>query len=1837
MNIASDPRFRDGITRHWGRWLRYGLWLIGLWLLGCSGGRPETETRTQTQALKSQGARAGTTPGVAASRWASKARPTRALAAGHRAVWLQMRGSASLTSARSIRDWKSRGEAVYTSLTRAAQRSQAPLIAELERRRVRYKSHWIVNAIRIEADETTIQELARRPDVARVVESRTWEIPPPQPATPQHKVNAVEWNIANVRAPEVWTDFGTRGEGVVVATIDSGAEWDHPALVNQYRGTQADGSVDHNYNWFDPSSVCGSPSDEPCDNYGHGTHTMGTIVGDDGDENQIGVAPGAKWMTAKGCEEDWCSDEALLASGEWMLAPTDLNGQNPRPDLRPQIVSNSWGGWSGDDFYRDAVEAWVAAGIFPVFAIGNDGDYCGSASSPGDYPESYGVGAYDISEELAWFSGRGPSFYEVIKPNIAAPGVDVRSSVPGGDYEWNSGTSMATPHVAGSVALLWSAAVAYSGDIEGTRLVLDSSAIDHEDLSCGGDADNNNAWGEGQLDAYEALVIANPGPTGTLSGTVTSSADGAPIVGARVLADGERDRTTSTDNTGTYSIRLPVGEYAVSASAFGFYTGTGTATIVEEETVTLDFALEQAPTHAVVGTVVDPEGAPLADAEVTLRGTPLPAQTTDEAGYFEFPAVPEGEYVLHASSGGCILDADLAIEVDGDEDLDVLLDYKTDAWGYQCRPVTFEYVPGETRLGLSGDDEQVSVDLPFTFSLYGEAYDSLFVTTNGYAAFVSEYPAFWHESIPTTYEPNAAMYVLWDDLWVDYGGIYTATIGDAPNRRFVVEWRDVAFLYDETQTASFELVLSENGDIVMQWASADSQYAQGSNATIGIENGTGDIALQYSYNEAGVTEGMAILYEEPYTGFLRGVVRSADGSAPIRGATVTATRTDNGLARRTVTDDSGTYSLRLPVGEFNVDVSAFGFYAESGSATIEEEATVVLDFALDEVPTHVVSGTVIDSEGTPIAGAQVTLQDTPLPTATTDASGYFEFSVVPEGEYVLHASRIGCYLDANIAVVVDSDETVTATLDAKTDAWGYQCRPVTYEYIPGETVLNLSGDYSQVSVDLPFTVPLYGEAYESLIVTTNGYAAFISDYPEYWNESIPNPWSPNAAMYVLWDDLWVDYGEISTATVGEAPNRKFVVEWRNVDFYEDESQTASFELVLSENGDIVMQYASADTPYAQGSNATIGIENAAGNIALQYSYNEASVQSGTAVLYEVPHSGFIRGVVSDGNDGLPISGATVTATNADGDEVRVTHTNSSGVYMLQLVEGYYTLDIAKSNYTPASSSVVVMEDETIFLGFSLWTGVAVLTPATLQLTLAQDEVRTRTFVLRNEGTAWMDFEIRESGGALQPTVRVAAPPSAPLDPLARTTQGLFVESVMRGAITPSTPGDIMSSFTPVGLELAWGVGEAENLWLSDAYMVSNHEFTLDGTPTGVSYDAPWSGSWPGDMAFDETRGLVCQVAVGGNNGIHCWNPATGEVEVSITDGPWTDISQRGLAYRAEDDVFFVGGWNEGIIYQVRGASYDDPGTVISQCSPSDYAISGLAYNASANVLWMATNSESDTIYELNPDDCSILATMAPPQGGMFQGAGLDLDTEGNLWAVAQSPNQVYLTESGVPEFSDIPWLVAQPTSGSIRNRAEQAIDVTVDTTGLEPGLYLGTMTVKTTAGRQPSIRVPVSLVVSAYLHGINCGGSEYVDALTDTWEADRAYSSGAYGYVQRGAARATKEVISGTEDQELYQSQRENAYAYRFDNVPNGTYQLDLNFAEIQQRVRMGQRLFDVIAEDELLLPAHDIVYEVGTFAADPNRFQVAVTDGQLDVRLVSRTRKAPVINAIRVTHRPDL
>lgn len=437
---------------------------------------------------------------------------------GHTNIFVKMVADANLDAAETIVDRNTRLQYVYDTLTTQASLAQEGIARILSKSGFAFKSFWINNSLYIYASDLAIvRELARRTDVAYLRADH--QVPlhtPVQSYISSDSSEAIEWNILKVNADDVW-NIGFTGQGVVVANVDTGVRYTHEAIVAQYRGNNGDGTFDHDYNWFDPNMSYPAPTDTA----GHGTHTMGTMVGGDGLgqlSQDIGIAPGAQWIAAKGCGVIFCSDFALTASAQWIACPTRVDGSEPDCSKAPDIVNNSWGGGGGDAWYSSYVRSWVAAGIVPVFSIGNSGPQCNTAGSPGDYKQVIGVGATDINDVLASFSSKGPGAFRVLKPDFAAPGDNVRSSVNNSDssYAVYSGTSMAAPHVSGILALMLSAA-------PDTRLLQLYTALRTTTVTdlgmppapatCGGRAYNvypNAIYGWGRVDALGAVQALLP-------------------------------------------------------------------------------------------------------------------------------------------------------------------------------------------------------------------------------------------------------------------------------------------------------------------------------------------------------------------------------------------------------------------------------------------------------------------------------------------------------------------------------------------------------------------------------------------------------------------------------------------------------------------------------------------------------------------------------------------------------------------------------------------------------------------------------------------------------------------------------------------------------------------------------------------------------------------------------------------------------------------------------------------------------------------------------------------------------------------------------------------------------------------------------------------------------------------------------------------------------------------------------------------------------------------------------------------------------------------------------
>jgi serine protease AprX len=479
----------------------------------------------------------------------------------------------------SAGDRTAQGRALVDALRGVASASQAPLRAQLDALGARSKAYWIVNLLAVQGNRAAVEAMAARPDVLAIESDRAFRVPleTAEVRSPD-AVTAVEWNLGWVNAPAVWA-LGDTGQNTVYANADTGVQWTHPALKPHYRGWNG-AAADHNYSWWDAihadidgnGNSCGFNLAAPCDDNGHGTHTMGTGVGDDGAGNQIGMAPGAKWISCRNMDAGVGRPSTYIECMQFFLAPTDLSGNNPDPSKRPDVVGNSYGCPTSElctaTSLQTAMDNLRAAGIFMSVSAGNSGPNCSTVSDP---PALYGsaitVGATGFqSNSIVSFSSRGPVTADGsgrAKPDLVAPGSSVRSSYPTNSYATLSGTSMASPHVAGAVALLWSAFPNLRGNVDHTEFILEQTALHLTTTQgCGGDSSTqvpNNVYGYGRIDVLAAYNYASgeltptPTATSTATQTPTSGATSTPTNTPTVTPTRTPTRTPTATPTPKHS------------------------------------------------------------------------------------------------------------------------------------------------------------------------------------------------------------------------------------------------------------------------------------------------------------------------------------------------------------------------------------------------------------------------------------------------------------------------------------------------------------------------------------------------------------------------------------------------------------------------------------------------------------------------------------------------------------------------------------------------------------------------------------------------------------------------------------------------------------------------------------------------------------------------------------------------------------------------------------------------------------------------------------------------------------------------------------------------------------------------------------------------------------------------------------------------------------------------------------------------------------------------------------------------------------------------------------
>ncbi|MGG4168606.1 S8 family serine peptidase [Rossellomorea vietnamensis] len=852
------------------------------------------------------------------------------------------------------------------------------------------KDFYVVNGMAVTSTKKVMEKISTFAQVEKILPNETRQII--QPAKAKASSSAVldkespkspasiEWNIDRVGAPAVW-EMGIDGAGTVIASIDTGVQWNHPALKEKYRGydPQNPDSPDNEFNWFDATAGQSSPYDDQ----GHGTHTVGTMVGSEPDgSNQIGVAPGAKWIAVKAFTADGGTDVDLLEAGEWILAPKDAEG-NPHPEMAPDVVNNSWGGGAGlDEWYRDMVSAWRAAEIFPEFSAGNTTLFNpggpGSIANPANYPESFATGATDINDRLGSFSLQGPSPYEEIKPEIAAPGVNIRSSVPGGNYEggWN-GTSMAGPHVTAVAALLRQ--VDASLTVDEIEEILMSTAVPLTDGTF--PESPNNGYGHGLVNAFDAVSSVMSG-IGKVKGQVSKEGDDteAPVISHDAPQEAFKEmnlplQAEARDNVSVTNVTL------------NYQNQDGEWVEVEAGRTSGDY------TSGTYEAVIP--GEDLIEDQVTYKWV-----ATDFGGN----EVESDTYTVNLLPG---------ITVGYEQD------FEADPTGWTS------YGPGnswEWGVPANGPGNASSGEKVYATNLDGTYDNSANMSLQMPPIDLPEGESFlqfkqWHEL-----ERN-----------YDYGHVFVSTDGEEWTQALRVNGNTEGWIdgeVDLSQYAGQRVYIAFNvttdGSVTKQgWYLDDVKLSSESNLpakkmNLGLKSKdekSSSVSKKPSVNPAKITVENEVKKDDK---------TDASVPAPVLlplQAEVSVLETGRSVYTNPA---NGSYEMTHAAGEFTLQASTYGYRSETQSVTIEADQTSTANFTLEEIPQGNITGTVTNEvTGEPVEGATVfVLEDAVVEPVETNANGEYELEAY-EGDYTLKVVA-PYYYSKELSVTVEGGEVTTA-------------------------------------------------------------------------------------------------------------------------------------------------------------------------------------------------------------------------------------------------------------------------------------------------------------------------------------------------------------------------------------------------------------------------------------------------------------------------------------------------------------------------------------------------------------------------------------------------------------------------------------------------------------------------------------------------------------------------------------------------------------------------------------------------------------------------------------------
>jgi len=810
-------------------------------------------------------------------------------------------------------------------------------------------------------------------------------------------------------------------------------------------------------------------------------------------------------------------------------------------------------------------------------------------------------------------------------------------------------------------------------------------------------------------------------------------------------------------------------------------------------------------------------------------------------------------------------------------------------------------------------------------------------------------------------------------------------------------------------------------------------------------------------------------------GTLTGVVTNTATSAPIVGAAIqaVATVTQTGA---TSTAAGGTYSMLLLTGSYSVTASAFGFLPKTlNNVTISQGVTTTLNIGLDPAPSYVISGTVRDAlAGWPLY-AKIEIPGVPGgPIWTDPVTGFYSVTLPGGATYQFNVSAFSAgYTPATVNV---GPVTANATVNVGLNADAVACVAPGYSL----AVTGLLEQFSSNALPAGWSVASSGTcpwtfndpgARGNLTGGTGGFAVADSDICGSGTTMSTTLTSASMNVSSLANvnlSFNYDYNNLATAEVAA------------VDVSADNGTTWS---------NVVTWNTDQRGPKLFSQDVT-SLLSGATQAKLRFRY----IAPGWDWWWEVDNAfvgekkclpsagGLVVGNVTDANTALKLAGVAIDSPTSS------TTTNADGYYTLFSPAGSRPITASLPNYKTEVVTTSVPLSGTVRQNFALGAGKLVVAPAAITASLSAGVSTTVPMTITNSGNLAASFELIEldKGGV----------PYGPFDKPTYVVKHFRQDGWKNGiglgiprprAFPPYAAGNVIQSWTPTGVTGPWGVAydyDDNTVWVSSpsaAWGGTNQifEFTPAGTPSGRSQSYTWAPTnGPADAAYNKNTGTlwVMNINTGVANCIYEVDPATGPTgnKICPTGSTGFATSQRGLAYDPSTDTYYAGGWNDSMVYQFKS-----DGTLLNSKNVG-LAVAGLAYNPTTQHLFVVDSATASKFYVLDTaNDYAALGSFTAT--GFTGGAGLEIDCNGNLWAADQGTGKLFQIESGeTADFcaSDVPWLSTTPVTGTLASAAAQVVNVKLDGSAVQPGVYNAQLKVKNNTPYTVN-NVPVKMTVTA--------------------------------------------------------------------------------------------------------------------------------------------------------------